>query len=171
VFPQLAALRAARLPRHDIDVRSLDDARRMPARSGEFDVRRAFGSRHRDNTRPWIKLLIRKPRPIRTADGSREIGVKTRRVTRVRSSIFAMRSIVSLRVFLRSDIRDNRCFMFRLRTRQYSTNTLFPVLVCLRSLRCRSVKRSPTFAGTDRRDSSTRRNECSTLNSGYLRQR
>lgn len=50
-------------------------------------------------------------------------------------------------------------------------NTLFPVLVCLRSLRCRSVKRSTTLAGADRRDSPTRRNECSTLNPGYLRQR
>lgn len=63
---------------------------------------------------------------------------------------------------------NNQLFRNTLRMRY---DTFFSVLVRLRSLRCRSVKRSSTLAGTDRCDSSTRRNECSTLNPGYLCQR
>ena len=48
---------------------------------------------------------------------------------------------------------------------------LLSVLVCLRSMRCGTVECGSTFLGTDRRDPPARRDECSTFNFGYLRQR
>lgn len=47
----------------------------------------------------------------------------------------------------------------------------FSVLVRLRTMRRSSVECSSTFLGTNRRDPPTGRDECSTFNFGYLRQR